>query len=166
MKEEKLEKSAYTAQKSPKALPIAIAGDSTFLIMDSCNDKKEKGLMVNVGFLEDYLPNDFEIDDNNIIVNENGAVIDAFMPRTDMYGQKYYDASSEEIIARYKAILPKGDFIIKRGMFPVSVFGKYLAENGLINDREVMYSTHVLYLTNYKKFLNKKKRRNKKLVKE
>lgn len=100
--------------------------------------------------ITEFVPSHFNVDDvHDIFVNENGAVLDAYI----------FDGSEEEqkeamnkVLAEKQAMYPEYEFALIPDSFPVGVIGGTMFEGVSWRDKPIM-STHVLYITNYEKYL-------------
>ena len=144
MKEE-IKRNIDVGQDNPD-LQVAIKGDSIFIINDARVDSTGPDDISDIGFLEEYLPEEFSVDENNLVVNENGAVVDAI----NIYNS---ETTLEEMLEKYKNICPKGEFVFEPGKFPTYVRGSTTFDDGSRIERRTNYSSHVLYLKNYEKLL-------------
>ena len=90
--------------------------------------------------------------ENDIFVNENGAVADAYIihGENEEIGKKVL-----EILFEKKAEYPDYEFKLVCGEFPIDVLGVWKTKT--------IYSTHVLYISNYKEYLTKETKKQDKL---
>ncbi len=100
--------------------------------------------------ITEFVPSYFKVDNvHDIFVNENGAVLDAYI----------FDGSEEEqketmkkVLAEKQAMYPEYEFAFIPDSFPVEVIDGIMFEGVSWFDQPIM-STHVLYITDYEKHL-------------
>lgn len=106
--------------------------------------------------IAEFVPSHFKVDNvHDIFVNENGAVLDAYI----------FDGSEEEqketmkkVLAEKQAMYPEYEFALIQDSFPVEVAGGTMFEGVSRFDQPIM-STHVLYITDYEKHLCRRRGR-------
>ena len=100
--------------------------------------------------ITEFVPSYFKVDNvHDIFVNENGAVLDAYI----------FDGSEEEqketmkkVLAEKQAMYHEYEFAFIPDSFPVEVIDGIMFEGISWFDQPIM-STHVLYITDYEKHL-------------
>ena len=103
-----------------------------------------------------FVPSYFKVDNvHDIFVNENGAVLDAYIFNGTEEKQLQ---TMNRILAEKQAEYPEYELAFIPDSFPVEIAGGTMYEGVSWFDQPIM-STHVLYITDYKKHLCKVKRK-------
>lgn len=147
--------------KKSKGLNGAVSDSTYFITFGKYADGEANVDTVDLSTLVDK--NKFTYDyDNDIYVNENGAVADAYFLAGDNEEVK---KMAFEILISNKAQYPDYELKLVPGEFPMDATGEFYSYNKegksvLIKETEPKNSTYVLYITNYKDYLTKNVKKN------
>lgn len=112
-------------------------------------DCKSVGVFAEESFKHDY--------DNDIFVDENGAVANAYVLPCNMPDEEESEAI-KNIVEEENQKHPEYAYEMKKGQFPIDIVGGTSYSNGSYTADTPVMSTHILYITNYKEFLKSKTR--------
>lgn len=104
--------------------------------------------------ITNFVSSEFNTDyANDIFVNENGAVLDAYKLNCP---EEEKQEILDKILLEKQAMFPEYELAFIPGSFPIDVVGGTMFEGVPTFEYPIM-STHVLYITNYEKILCKRK---------
>lgn len=142
--------------KKSEGLNGAVSGSTYFITFGKYANGEANVDTMDLNALVDESKFTYDYD-NDIYVNENGAVADAYFFTEDNGKSK---RRALEILINKKAQYPEYEFKLIPGEFPMDATGEFYGYNGegkqvVTKETESRNSSHVLYITNYKDYLTK-----------
>ena len=145
-----------TGKKYSENLNGALSANQEFfyidmIIHDIVGEYSHRGLFSHKE-ITSFIPENIIVDkDNDILVTDSGAIVEAY----DFKGlnDKERESFSNMIINNYRQCYPDYEFALLPGEFPLGINGSITINNKLKRNQETIMSSHILYITDYKKHL-------------
>ena len=115
---------------------------------------KNKGFLSHMP-IASFISEDVIVDEeNDMFITDNGVIVDAY----DFKGIKDSDKEklSNLIIMQQQIKYPDYEFKVLPGSFPIEVRGGLTVNDKVVSNPETIMSSHILYITDYKKHLKNK----------